>query len=179
LVIAAIGACIGAGLRVWDTSKRVSQEQAAGMLAIALLDRDLGNSFPFYAIPFQGGQKELVFPCMVKETARNPSGIGEVRYTWDSSRRKLLREEKAFPGMTTVQPAAVETILPDVTAFAVEYGHMPKAGSSTFEWHSRWSDSTNHPHAVRITLNMGDASRTIHFGRTVWIPLGGEPYSGR
>ena len=178
LVITAIGACISAGLRVWDTAQRVSNQQAAGMLAFALLDRDLGNTFPFYGISFRGGQKELAFPCTLQETPRNPSGIGEVRYAWDSLRRRLLREEKAFAGMHAARPEA-ETILPDVTDFVVEYGHMPKSGSGEFEWQSQWSDTTNHPHAVRITLGLGGDTRTVRFDKTVWLSLGGEPYGGR
>ena len=177
LVIAAIGACIGGGLRVWDTARTVSEEQATMMLAFALLDRDLTGTFPFYGIPFKGEARELAFPTVVRRTAQNPSGVGEARYGWDSLARTLVREEREFPGLANARPE-VEPILADVTGFSVEYGRVSATGSGVFEWRSEWSDPTNHPHAVRITVDSGNRDRAVRFEKLVRLPLGGEPYGG-
>jgi len=175
LVIAAIAACIAGGLRTWDAARTVSRRETASMLAFAALDRDLGSSSPFYGIPFRGERDSLAFPCLVAPSEDNPAGIGEVRYSWDGLENRILRRERPFPGMDSAR-SEPEAVLSDVTAFAVEYGSVRTQGEGAFEWKAAWSDPTNHPHAVRIALRLDRGERTIEKTRTVWLPMGGEPY---
>jgi prepilin-type N-terminal cleavage/methylation domain-containing protein len=92
LVITAIGACLGGGLRVWDAAQRFGTAESDGLVALETMCRDLRSTFTFAAIPFQCSETELTLAGLVHDPESGRVGLGTIHYRCDGARRVLIRE---------------------------------------------------------------------------------------
>jgi prepilin-type N-terminal cleavage/methylation domain-containing protein len=196
VLIAVLGACIGGGLRVWDSARVVGKVEGQALLGLRLLERDLMNAQVFDGIQFAGRSRDVSFAALIRsETAPGAAGaggtlspaarndsladwrLGTVTYVFDGTAHAMLRSGAAygvaFPGRP---PEKVVQYLHDIR---FEYGTPGLAGNGGGQWQSEWSARTNLPDCVRahLTFVEGDAP-PVTISRTIVLPgaarLGGD-----
>lgn len=172
VVATAIGLGLSAGLRVWENARAVQDEDGPTLLALSVLERDLRNSFPFYAVPFEGSPDSVSFPVRrvvskaPKDTVLPEGGrIGRVSYRYDASRRALVRREEGFPA----GPAREETLLNRVSQFRLRYARIEDAPIGA--WQETWMVASNSPPRVLVGLSRTSAAGTGRWERTILIPV--------
>jgi prepilin-type N-terminal cleavage/methylation domain-containing protein len=187
LVIGVVGACLGAGIRVWETARRCNELESQSLLALAILEKDLMNSLAFHEIPFKAGGSQLSFAGTITESARGGrigGGVGDepverlatIRYSLDATERKLVRKQWLFPG-SEFDTRDTEAVLSNVRAARFRFLSLP-AGSEPGkggrrgdgQWCDEWNNATNLPSAVRVELSMGDDRQPLEIVRTLVRP---------
>jgi prepilin-type N-terminal cleavage/methylation domain-containing protein len=184
LVISVIGACLASGIRVWDASRDFNTAEVEGVIAFQSMERDLVNQFPFYAIGFTGNPTEMSFVGLVQvhgdeqanqDKADSQKRVGTIKYSFDIGRNDLLRREWAYPG-TEPDMSKAERIASFVQDMSLEYYRIGGERKDAGVWQESWSDPTNLPAAVRISLSVTNhhGSVPLRIVRTVILPLGGR-----
>jgi len=172
-VATAIGACVAAGVRVLDSARGFSRLEARAQLGLALLERDVKNSFPFYAIAFEGDGTALAFPGLVESSDGHAAGrrIGTLSYEWDRGRRAFVRRRWRFPPAERPYEVHGEDVIADVSGLRLSYMSRP-GGSGEGEWASTWQSVSNHPVSVRVELDLDNGRRSLTMSRVI-RPRGG------
>jgi hypothetical protein len=151
--------------------------ESESIIGLQIMERDLMNAVPFYAVSPSGGRTEMSFASIIvpgAEVAAAAKGdiaarrIGTVSYTFDAGARALLRTQAAYGGAAE----RAERIVSGLTDINMEY-YRQEGGKGTGVWQGSWSDPTNLPVAVSITLSFADREGGIK--STVVLPMG---YSG-
>lgn len=95
IVIAAIGACLAGGLRVWDAAQNFGSVESQAYFGLREWARDLRNTFPCNCeIAFKGELQTMSFPTMVTGVDDDDPGIveiGRVEYSFERSEGQLVR----------------------------------------------------------------------------------------
>jgi prepilin-type N-terminal cleavage/methylation domain-containing protein len=177
IVVAALGACLAAGFRVWEEARRFGKGEQDVLLAVALIERDVANAFPFYAIPFAGSAEQVSFAGLV-EAAVAESGadttnvrrIASIRYTRSADRSVLLRKVWTYPAPEPADEAA-EGLVAGVGSVAWGYR---RHGADP--WLTSWTDPTNVPAEVSLTIEL--AADGYRVERTFVRPVTNRPGGG-
>lgn len=158
IVIAAVGACLAAGMRVWDATRRYASGEPQLALACAMLERDIVNTFPFYSISFSGTVDTVQMPALLK--AEDPASadaaaaevrrVGTVRYFWARERSAILRKAWVYP-RPEPPDASGEVVASSVSRFQFRFAG-PGAGGET--WRDTWTDASNMPTRVQVSVEL-------------------------
>lgn len=168
IVIAVIGACLTAGMRVWDTARRYSKGEPQLALACAMMERDIVNAFPFYAIQFSGAVDAVSMPVMlgVPDVA-NVKQVGTVRYYWIKDREALGRKEWVYP-VPEPSDAAAEIVAASVVRLQWWYAG---ASDAPGVWRETWADPSNMPYRVKVEAELSSESGGYRVERIVVRPV--------
>ena len=176
LLVAAIGACVAAGIRVWDTARRTGLAETETAVFLRVLQRDLMNAFRFYAVPFSGEATAVSFPGLTVGTDGPPAGDGHrqddyrvatLGYRFDPSTRCVFRTQQSFP-----EGARQETKLLTLTDnFRLQYAAAPGRAGATVAWTDRWVDATNFPERVQIVFSTSRGADSMPCQRTFILPV--------
>jgi prepilin-type N-terminal cleavage/methylation domain-containing protein len=172
LVLGVLGASIAAGIRVLTAARTVNTMESVVALGFEVIEKDLANTFPFYAIGFEGNDRDVSFPGIVEmmDGGERGQSLGRVSYVFDQPGGTLLRAAWAFPGEDAADrmPVTVVEDLADVKWLYAE------ADGGSVAWQTSWSDVTNHPAAVKVELIFRDRAAMKSFARTVALPRAGR-----
>jgi len=179
IVTAAIAACLSGGIRAWDAARTFGEGEAEALLGLRILEKDIANSFAFYAVPFSGQPRGLSFPALLETVAGEDdpvpgkataaTRIGTVSYVFDRRRNALMRQQWTFPGPTPLGTGG-ESVVPDLFDAQFTYYSRPgHAGGGS--WQESWNDSTNLPAAVRIAISFVGDDPPPPMDRTFFIPV--------
>lgn len=171
VVVATVGACIAAGIRVWEEARVFSALESRSLLGLEILERDLRNTFVFYGIPFSGEDRDLSFPGLMSvpsadaESGRDLPGvvIGRVGYTLESAGGELVRTVSPYASLEGVD-AVQETVIEGVDRLSFTYVEGGERVRS-------WSSSTNLPDRVDIRLFLEEGEDRLEIERTVLLPV--------
>ena len=168
LVIACVGACLAGGIRVWESTRTFNRVESEVYYALHVMERDLHNTFAFHGVPFSGGSGAATFPAWyLAPEAEAVRRIGAVQYTFDPYAGVLLRGHWAFPDSPNALSG--EPLIQGVRRFGLRYrgGAPGRLGG----WQEQWSDPTNHPHAVEVSIAMEGRDDTEPYEKTIVMPV--------
>jgi prepilin-type N-terminal cleavage/methylation domain-containing protein len=171
VVIAAIGACLAAGMRVWDATRKYGRGEPQFVLACAMMEKDIVNAFPFFAVSFSGTVDSVSMPALLRggEPAAvamlqpEPARIGTVRYLWLRDREAVGRKAWVYPSPEPPD-AASEVVAPLVTSLRFRY---MAAGDAAGVWRDTWTDQSNMPYCVQFEAELSPDTGGCRFERTV------------
>lgn len=147
-IVAAIGACLAGGIRVWEAAKEFNGGEVEASIGLAMMERDFANSYRFFAIGFKGSQKEMSFPHRGVDPADPVSGrIGAARYFFDPAAKSLFRQTWRFPGKEP-ERAVGEKVAGSIEDLTFQYTAGNSSGSDA--WLAAWNDPTNMPRGIRV-----------------------------
>jgi type II secretory pathway component PulJ len=178
LVIFVVGASLTAGLRVWATAESFNRIDSTSALATDIMKKDLANALPFFAIPFQGKTREVVFASLLEDPQASSAGVprlGSVKYTLDASRAALMRRKWAFPSPEPAGLDQLQEIATGVTDLSFEYFQAPIGPESGGAWGSTWESPTNLPGMIRVRLSFQESTVPVVVQRDMVLPVGCQP----
>ena len=138
VVIAVLGACIAAGIRVWDSARNVNATEIEALIGLRMMEKDLMNSFPYAGIGFAGGPHSVSFPRRAVRGDVPKEQVLKVTYSFADN--TLIREEES---------AKIENIISNLEKVELRYYYPPRGTNTAGSWHNA---ATNFPRAVRIGL---------------------------
>jgi prepilin-type N-terminal cleavage/methylation domain-containing protein len=174
VVFSVIAASVAAGVRVWATASKFGVAESESVIGLQIMERDLMNAIPFYAISPAGSRTDISFASIIVPGAEASAAakgdiaarrIGTVSYVFDGSARALLRTQVAYGGA----PERAERIVSGLTGISMEYYRQDGTGKGHGTWQDSWTDPTNLPAAVSITLSFVDREGGIK--STVVLPV--------
>lgn len=187
LVIAVIGACIAAGLKVWDQARSFHVSEIDGFVGLDIIEKDVSNTFCFRGVPLSGAGGRLSFATLLTPDSSGGQGkgassglearasdwrIGTVQYVLDASRGELLRQEWAYsPSQRAPETLRSERLMSGVNALSFSYLSSSKGSAAPEVWQPEWNSATNLPVAVRVTVKGRDADRPFVMERLILLPL--------
>ena len=123
--------------------------ESSAALGFEIIEKDLVNTFPFYAVAFEGDARDVVFPGIVEtvEDGELRESLGRISYSFDREKGLLLRAAWAFPGERSREHRP-DTIVEDLEEIVWGYADIDDGVA----WMPTWSDVTNHPDVVRVEL---------------------------
>jgi prepilin-type N-terminal cleavage/methylation domain-containing protein len=176
VVLGVIGACLAAGIRVWDEAGKFGVAESDAVVGLQIIEKDLKNSVPFHAIVFEGKRSDVSFASLVvpvRQGLRNEGGsvaqprIGTVRYFFDAGGMALFRSQDIY-GADFAQARTPERIMSNLRDVSLAYYGLV-GGKGNGAWSDQWVDPTNRPVAVRISLSFRD--REALLTKTVVLPM--------
>ncbi len=103
VAIAAIGACLAAGIRVWDVARDFGRIEADALLAIDEMRRDLRNAVALEAVPFAGERDAVRFGGIIRSSSPPATHFGAIHYRYDPETRQLIRETQVLAAGTRLE----------------------------------------------------------------------------
>jgi prepilin-type N-terminal cleavage/methylation domain-containing protein len=104
VAIATVGACLGAGMRVWEVAHTYGRAENEALMAMNQLSRDLRNAVNCGTLEvggtpltFAGEAEQVRFAAVVTRTDLPDSELALVRYLWHGGDQQLVRETTVFP----------------------------------------------------------------------------------
>lgn len=168
-VIAAVGACLSAGIRAWEAAENFGARDTDVALFLELLERDIAGANRFFDLAFQGSESSIAIPtaCLKDESGQTfRQRIGTIKYWFEPRKNCLFRRQWPYPLQEPSEQDAIEAVLGDVRGVTFSYLSMKKEGEDV--WMSGWTDPTNFPLAVRATIRVGLGTEEVT--RTMRIP---------
>ncbi len=175
LVVTVIGASLAGGIRAWEAAYRFDVGESDTYLGLRVVQKDLMNSIPFHDIPFAGDSESVTIPSLSPASTGSDEErmeIGSVRYTFDHSRRALIRQAWTFPGKAPVGTAGGEEVIRNMER--LEFRFRGDEGVDG-EWAGIWEEPTNHPAVVEISLEP-DSEDMAAVKTTVVLPSWTKTY---
>jgi len=170
VVVAAVGACLAGGIRVWDVARQFNRYEADALIGFQVMRRDIGQAMPFEAAPLAGTYDGLEFTGVT--AVPDAAGLDEavlrlarVRYYLDYDRQAWCRAVAPFGWGEGRPPEVVEVLISDVDTVALRYAAAPEDGesSSASGWSDSWENPTNLPAVVEAELSVGGSPMTQWF----------------
>lgn len=104
VAIATVGACLGAGMRVWEVAQTYGRAENEALMALDQMSRDLRNAVECATLEangvplaFRGEAGEMRFAGVVVSTDPPDSQLAVIHYRWNSGDEQLIRETTAYP----------------------------------------------------------------------------------
>lgn len=178
IVVAAVGACLAGGIRVWDVARRFNRHEADAMMGFQMMRRDIARLVPFEVAPFEGAKSGLQFtginvvPAADGRDASMPR-LTRTRYYHDAAKRAWCRAVAPLDWAGTTPPAeSVEIMVANVDRAALRYAPAPEDGAPGLGpgWSGTWTNPTNLPAVVEVELTVQGAATT----QWLLVPLAGE-----
>ncbi len=172
LAMAAIGACLSGGIRVWDTARQFGRIESDVYLAMDRMSHDLRNSFPYYRIPFNGDGYEAAFPGLVAAEANaEPSLPGRITYWHEPATEQIMRSEFLADG----DRVSDEILATGVKELKFRYAYMTDDPNPRLAEADSYQ-GTNAPRTVSIAITAVNPEAvserdTWNFKRTILIPV--------
>jgi len=161
-----IGACVAAGIRVWDRARETAWFASSVLPGVELMERDLRNATSYSGTSFRGTPDSVAMGSLMLPPDGSPDGprIGKVVYTYDARKAVLFRKAWLLPGREPGDEVS-ESVLENVRQAAFSY--RTGAGGTEDEYAGT---ATNLPAAIRCELVLGNPR--LKLKRDVVIPLG-------
>gem|GEM_PF-2571703 len=170
-VVAAIGACLSAGIRAWEAAESCGAIEGELAVALDVLERDVANAVKFYDTPFQGSERAMAIPSTGVFSAGGgelqPSRPGTVKYWFDPQKRLLYRRAWRYPLSEPEGDQDAEALFAGASDVSFSYCGTAPGG----QWFGQWIDPTNLPAAVRVTIRLGEGLGSLTW--TMRAPTGG------
>ena len=163
VIVSVIGACLSAGIRVWDSVRVFNDLESDAFIAMDIMEKDIKNSLSVYAIGFDGKHSAVSFPTYI--TTDNGRSIGSVTYEYDESRRFLLRIERSWQEHDLRE----ERLLENVDGVDFTYYNM-----SDSVWQNVDGAVTNFPDKVAVKLLLVNGEKEVAIERQILLPLQGR-----
>ena len=167
------------GLRVWERGQRLVMEEDIAIF-FDKLESDARNSFPYSLIPFSGKETSVSFPSLVRVlvASKTEQGkiayskqIGQVEYSFDSTKNILYRRESNYSQATQQKFAPGRTILSSVRDVQFKYFF-----SSAKKGLSKTDLADELPSSIQVAVSYWDAQgNPREMSRLVNLPLGLKP----
>lgn len=169
------------GVGIW---RRINDETVVEDVNLfsSRIARELRDSFQVADLTLRGSSDELRFPAMI--TAQDPQEparqIGELLYTFDSRRGKVIREQRSYSDIYKDHDGSRQEALGHVKSFVFQY-YGYDLERKEYVWENDWQKKKAFgelekpilPVAVRMTIGIAKNEREQeYFTRTVSIPVG-------
>lgn len=163
------------GLRVWDYSDKLVVEEDIALF-VEKLSSDLRNTLYFSKIPFEGDRQSYSFPTIIKlrepkdnfsKRALVSEQIGRVFYSYDVSKKAILRRQASYGQALNNEYDAPQTLVGRVESLAFEYIYLTEKEEVISE-----SVLQTVPSALVVEVTFFDQKQKKTFKRTIDVPLG-------
>jgi len=175
VVAATIVACLAGGIRVWEEARRYETVDVRAMIAMRLVQKDIMSTVPFYAVRFEGRERAMRFPRLMRVLVEDGQGVAEetrlgtVSYDFSGEDRALKRRSWPYPQLEP-PPHRSESVAERLRDMRIWY-HAAVGGESVAgQWTDRWEDPTNMPQRVRVDLTFAGDSGDRVFTRIFVLP---------
>lgn len=164
-VMSVIIACFDAGFRVYARVSAFGAGELEAYLAGERMERDLQNAISLTGVPFQGEASAMTFAAVATDPL-GAEGLQRLRYQQANG---LARSTTALTPAGMAPTELTEQLLAGRYTLQLAYLAAAEAGGRGQPWQENWTDATNLPLAVRITLSgealaEGPVTRTIALG---------------
>lgn len=169
VAIAAIGACLGAGIRVWDVAREFGGAETDALLAMDEMTRDLRNAVALADVPFVGETRSVAFGGLVWRGDPPQARFGQIRYHYRPGERQLIREQLEWRGGARFDPVATEVRAVSVLGLTLGYGQHADGGLD--------AAATNLPERVlvELTVELGRGQAPLVLRQTLHPTRGALP----
>ena len=161
------------GVKLWAKIVQQTPEEDLNIFSFKVR-RDIEHVLPFSPVPFEGDERQIVFPAAVetKPELGGKHGIGEIRLFYDTSANAIVREERNLSEFYRDAAGRHSVLLRNVSAF--EFSYLSKDPlQSTHTWTEYWKPSPkNLPVAVKMSFELEHVPGKLE--RVVFVPIGGE-----
>jgi prepilin-type N-terminal cleavage/methylation domain-containing protein len=153
VITGAVVASFAGGLRIWSAASSFNRIEAEVVPGLEIFQRDVANSFSFYAIDYTAERKRISFASIIKQSPdgeADGSRIAEIRYFFDRETGELVRKSAAFPAGMEEGDINEESVIGGLEDLELSYfQYDPEDGG---RWGDEMGKTTNLPEAVRIEL---------------------------
>lgn len=171
VVVAAVGACLASGIRVWEVAHRFGEDEMTALTGIELVARDLANALPLRGVEFVGEPGSLAFAAESDALPGGP-GLCEVRYVYDAQAGELKRAVTRFPGDKAEGAQRWESVCSGLAGGGFRYRVQRGAEKSSVEWTDNFRSVTNTPVAVEVSMAVGrDAEAALRVSRMIKLRM--------
>ena len=169
VLLVAIFSILSGGIRVWERVRAFNQPSVESVLGLESLEKDLHNSFAFYAIRFEGQADRVQFPGLVetRDGATQRRQIGTIKYYYDSQGKSLNRIAWAFP-LAEPGSGAAEKMISSLDKAAFSYYY--RATNSEYQIKDSWTEDKRLPIGVEVKLDSGGGQDRVEVQRAIYLP---------
>jgi prepilin-type N-terminal cleavage/methylation domain-containing protein len=167
------------GFHVFERVQAYGGLQADILLSLEEMERDLGSTFAFTGMAFEGEAKRITFPAVIEvvevieDEEAIASSVGQISYylKGDTDQKILMRDEWNYS-----QAAAKNKSEDDRSGFFIYVKDLEFSYYSVDEetregsWEESWAEEEALPAAVKIKLTYEDRGGDIELIRTVLVP---------
>ena len=164
------------GLKVWDRSRTLLQEEDVAVF-FEKISEDLRNSFTYSLIPVQGNEFRFTFPTRVRTTVDQrrrgqdeeyADEIGQVEYYYDLQTDTLFKRSAVYGQAVNYQFGEPKKILTSISDFRFQYIYLTEKEALNS------SDVLDIlPSSVEITVKFVERGKERILTKIVDLPLGG------
>ncbi|MFH1678016.1 MAG: type II secretion system protein GspJ [Candidatus Omnitrophota bacterium] len=164
------------GIKIWQRLNQTAAQEDINIF-FDRISRELGNTFEFSAVSFQGGEDRISFVNLLSASGLNQeeAGIGEVSYTYNKTNRYLTREERDYSQIYKGDSGDVKELLKDIDSLGFSY-YFYDEEEKEYYWQEQWQGK-DFPLAVKIELEFAYGRQLRKIVRTVDIPVAYPPAS--
>lgn len=173
VVIVALYSAFTLGIKTWRRSQDGGPLQKL-RLTFLKVEKELKNTFFFSRIPFNGTEREMVFPLSISDGDRDI--ICVVTYCVDvnakTGLKELKRKERVFSEGPEPATEKIKRLLPSLKEAVFEYAYAVGDSSKDIEWQRSWDGQEKGalPSGIRISLKR-DGSEEI-YSKVVFLQHG-------
>ena len=178
IVLVTVGASLSAGIKAWDAARSFNAVESEATIGLESFDKDAGNTFLFYGIPFHCEPSAVSFPKFISPVTlsgevslgeeEKAARIGTVRYYFDPALKALMRKQWIFPAPEP-EPERAEKVVAGLEGMNITFRGTAGASAGA-DSTAGWNSVSNHPYMVRMELFFGKDEKLVKCGRTVVLP---------
>ncbi len=164
---------LSSGLKIW-TKLNYGLEDEDRAIFIHKISRDCLQAFKYANIEFLGEKQQLQFASQInaREVFGGDRGIGQIAYSYDASKKQILRVEKDVGQLFKNKLGKKSILLANVEKFSINYFYQDPA-TKQYLWVDEWPDPATLPVAVRFYWETGSWDERKTYQKTIFIPTGG------
>ena len=178
----AVATTAAGGLRVYRRGKYYSGLQTDLLLGLERLESDIRGAFAFDTIGFEGTEKQIAFPAMVRRFNSFSQNFevapGKVIYLLDPVGGRFIRKDQIYSRATAPEGSSIgdeRLLAAGVSDLSFSYCRYDEA-NQTYSWQQRWRVEDGIPTAVRVRLRASDPGGLADFKRTLLIRTSTLPW---
>lgn len=158
------------GIKVWDKMvNNILQEDIN--IFFEKIAHDLGNSFQFTGINFEGTEEEITFPTLVasQEQGGSEDGIGCVTYYWDGLANSINREQSSYSQLYQKITPPTRKLVKGIETLSFQY-YCYDPETERYYWRTTWEEEEESPLAVKVKVEFYEDGKESSLVRTISIP---------
>ena len=172
VILSAIGACLLGGINVWETAQNFNSSEMTASIGLSIMEDDLMNAFSYHDHTFSAREDAFSFAGIIGyQQEDNPNELGTIKYTYDSNRRAIYRQEMSGTDGNGQTPDQQEMIAEDVRDMTVAYLYMPDDASSGGAWSPARTEGTNFVRGVKLMLTIAEKDKMVNIERMIVLPM--------
>lgn len=170
LIGLAVVTTLGNGIKIWQRLNIATRQEDINIF-FDRFTREFQNTFKFNTIEFQGEKHRIGFATFVTTPGSSlpqETGIGEVAYSFDKTKRQLSKEVRNYSQMYEDKSGRSQILFKDVESMKFDY-YFYDDKEKEYIWSEEWELREALPLAVRIELEFENGRQSERIARTIDI----------